>query len=198
MSGSFDRDFEHRERLIASALREFSERGYQAASLNRMLKDSGVSKGQFYHHFDGKKDLYMGLVGVLIERKRAHFQANPVPDQGDFFSSLAAQLRAGLDFSRAQPDMDAFARSFLRERGQPIFREVLRQHAFGAHGPLGALVDRGLDQGHFHPSLSRAFVHDAVAMVFNQLTELVDGSTPERLEAHVDDLVGFLRRGLGR
>lgn len=193
---SFTRSFEHKDALAAAALVEFSTRGYAKASLNRILVQSGMSKGQFYHHFAGKEGLYLALVELLIARKTAHFEAHPVAVEGDFFGSLRAQLRAGVAFSRAHPEIDRFARSFLRERGNPIFRTVLRRFAFDEHSALGALVDRFHGEGRFHSSLSRDFVLRAVTMVFNQVTELLDLRGPEDLEARVDELVEFLRRGL--
>ncbi len=42
---TFRADFEHRDALIGAALDEFSEHGYHAASLNRILAAAGMSKG---------------------------------------------------------------------------------------------------------------------------------------------------------
>jgi Bacterial regulatory proteins, tetR family len=43
-------DFVHRDKLLRAALDEFCEHGYRAASVNRILSASGMSKGQLYHH----------------------------------------------------------------------------------------------------------------------------------------------------
>lgn len=112
-----DRAFEHRERLVQAALAEFAEVGFEQASLNRILEAAGMSKGQFYHHFDGKQSLYLALIAQLIQRKHAHFAANPVAPRGGFFGTLRAQLEAGLRFAQAEPDFDRFGRAFLKERG---------------------------------------------------------------------------------
>ena len=46
-------DAQIRQRLADAAAREFSERGYHGASLNRILSEVSVSKGQIYYHFRG-------------------------------------------------------------------------------------------------------------------------------------------------
>jgi AcrR family transcriptional regulator len=42
--------FEHQDALISEAIEEFAARGYDNASINRILARVGMSKGQFYYH----------------------------------------------------------------------------------------------------------------------------------------------------
>ncbi|AOV17157.1 hypothetical protein BJI67_08865 [Acidihalobacter aeolianus] len=55
-----------RQRLLAAAHREIYERGFQAASLERILADTGLSKGALYHHFDTKQALGIAVVEEVI------------------------------------------------------------------------------------------------------------------------------------
>jgi TetR/AcrR family transcriptional regulator len=48
-----DKDFLYKDQLILEALKEFAEKGFDAASLNQIIKGAGISKGSFYHHFHG-------------------------------------------------------------------------------------------------------------------------------------------------
>ena len=43
-----------RQRLLLAAAREIHIHGFQAASLSRILAQTGVTKGALYHHFAGK------------------------------------------------------------------------------------------------------------------------------------------------
>ena len=65
----FETTFEHREELVEAALEEFIAKGYEQASINTILRAAGMSKGQFYYHFENKEGLYLALIGILIERK---------------------------------------------------------------------------------------------------------------------------------
>ena len=60
-------DPQRQERLFESAADEFSEKGYDAASLNRILEHSGMSKSSLYYYFDDKADLFT----TMLERALA-------------------------------------------------------------------------------------------------------------------------------
>lgn len=195
---SFTRDFPRREPLIEAALNEFVRQGYEQASLNDILAASGVSKGKFYHYFDSKQALYLGLVELLIQRKKEHFAANPVGEQKGFFNTLRAQLDAGQRFALAQPDLYRFSQAFLRERGTPIFTVVMETYGLGGDSAVAQLVAAYHARGAFAEGLSLEFVTRAVLLVLNGLPQLLDLSSPEDLNAHLDELMGFLERGLGR
>lgn len=193
---SFEGQFEHRDALRRAALDAFCEHGFDKASLSRILATAGMSKGQFYHHFDGKEGLYLALVDDMIATKRAWFAANPVPDAGGFLPTLRAQILAGLAFSQAHPDLDRFSRSFLRERGRPIFRRAMRRASFADGGPLRALVQRYHRAGAFHPSLSADVVAGLVDAAFERVVDLADLTAPDQLTARLDPVLAFLGRGL--
>ena len=53
---------EKRERIMEAAAKEFSTRGFEQASLNRILTEAGVSKGAAYYYFDDKADVFMTVV----------------------------------------------------------------------------------------------------------------------------------------
>ncbi len=53
---------EKRDRLINISLGEFAEYGFERASLNRIIKNSGFSKGSFYYHFENKKKFHEMLI----------------------------------------------------------------------------------------------------------------------------------------
>lgn len=50
-----------RSRLLESARRLISERGFDHVSVEDITKDSGVAKGTFYHYFEGKEEVVAEL-----------------------------------------------------------------------------------------------------------------------------------------
>ena len=195
---TFRAEFEHRDELLRSALDEFCERGYDAASINRILSASGMSKGQLYHHFGTKEGLYLALVEWMIDQKAAWFARHPVAPSEDFFAMLGAQLRATLDFASAHRDVDRLSRALLGERGRPIFAEVVRRFGFDPDGAFGSLIAHYHAQGQFRSELSLAFVRSVVILIVNHAPELLDLRRPKDLGAKLAELVAFLRGGLAR
>lgn len=47
-----------RERILDSASRLFSRRGYDAVSIDDLMSDAGLTRGAFYNHFQDKADVY--------------------------------------------------------------------------------------------------------------------------------------------
>jgi TetR/AcrR family transcriptional regulator len=191
---SFRGSFEHGEALLRASIEAFATQGFEAASLNRILAEAGMSKGQFYHHFDGKDGLFLAVCEALIDRKRAWFGLHPPPDADDPFDAIASALRAGLAFARAHPDLDAFGRAFLRERGRPIFESALRAFPLTLDASVEAALTRGLAEGAFGEGFTPAFVVRAVGLVLAGIADLVGAEDPE---GDVERVVTFLRRGLG-
>lgn len=58
---------EKKKRILIAALKEFSEKGYEQASTNSIVKEAGISKGILFHYFKTKRDLYLYVVLYRIE-----------------------------------------------------------------------------------------------------------------------------------
>lgn len=55
-----------RNDLLDAAYTEILESGFQAASLERILANTSVSKGALYHHFGTKRDLGLAVIQEVI------------------------------------------------------------------------------------------------------------------------------------
>lgn len=49
---------ERQDEIIRAAADEFGEKGYDSASINRIIAKAGVSKGSLYYYFEDKGDLF--------------------------------------------------------------------------------------------------------------------------------------------
>lgn len=47
-----------RERILNSALRMFSEGGFEQVTIDKVMTHAGLTRGAFYAHFSSKEDLY--------------------------------------------------------------------------------------------------------------------------------------------
>ena len=60
-----------REQIVDGAKRVFMQKGFDAASMNDITREAGVSKGTIYVYFENKEDLFI----AMVERERAAFLA---------------------------------------------------------------------------------------------------------------------------
>ncbi len=63
---SDDRSAVTREKILMAAFDEIYHRGFQAASLNNILKNTATTKGALYHHFKNKQELGYAVVDEVI------------------------------------------------------------------------------------------------------------------------------------
>lgn len=65
-----------REKILHAAIGEFGSNGYDKASLNAALAQSGISKGLVYHYFKNKDELYLSCVKSCFEALREYLETN--------------------------------------------------------------------------------------------------------------------------
>ncbi|WP_456401631.1 TetR/AcrR family transcriptional regulator [Persephonella sp.] len=55
-----------RDKLINSAVKIFSERGYFNTKVSDIVKDAGVAQGTFYLYFKSKEELFLSIVEKIV------------------------------------------------------------------------------------------------------------------------------------
>ena len=48
--------------IMEAAMKVFTQKGFASARMDDIVKASGLSKGAIYHHYDGKKDIFLALI----------------------------------------------------------------------------------------------------------------------------------------
>ncbi|MEB8537363.1 TetR/AcrR family transcriptional regulator [Acidithiobacillus ferriphilus] len=77
-----------RSDLLRAAYTEILESGFQAASLERILANTSVSKGALYHHFSTKRDLGLAVIEEVIAPQLATRWFAPFTEHDDPLASL--------------------------------------------------------------------------------------------------------------
>lgn len=81
----FNLSEEKKKRLIAGAMKEFSSKSLNDASISNIVKNSKISRGSFYQYFEDKKDLYFYLIGKFRYNYRQLMFKSFKDKEGDFF-----------------------------------------------------------------------------------------------------------------
>ncbi|SRR5690625_4053428 len=75
-----ERQKQTRDALITVARGVFAEDGYHAASLDRIAREAGFSKGAVYSNFHGKAELFLAVMDANLEMADADL-ASPFADE---------------------------------------------------------------------------------------------------------------------
>ncbi len=110
-------DVERRERILDAAAGEFSDRGYDGASINRIIEEAGISKGALYYYFDDKEDLF----ATVIEQASSRLTDVGMPPADDltaetFWNTFRDLMRRSVEFLKTNERYVRLARTFWQLR----------------------------------------------------------------------------------
>jgi AcrR family transcriptional regulator len=165
-----------RQRIIDAAIEVFGEMGYQRATVQDVVRASGLSVGAVYTHFKNKEDLFLVACACEVEAQKADLRLRLAE-----LGSVSDRLRTAIDFA---VDAAVFgvnehsvrAHAWMMAGESPDLRQILRDRrtemvAFSRFVLQEALVRGELPAWIDADSIASAFV------------TLIDGFTVRALEA---------------
>jgi len=90
-----------RDRLLETAARLFYDQGYKASGVNEIIREAGVAKASFYHHFKTKEDLLVATLEQRHDRMMAELRGvvshgrTPIEKIGRVFEWLGQSCACG-------------------------------------------------------------------------------------------------------
>ncbi len=151
-----------RQALLDAAFNEIHLHGYQAASLNDILKAAGCTKGSLYHHFPDKHALGLAAIADNIDRFMAMTWLQPLSQADNPIDEVKAiidrhasgeintDLRLGCPIQNISVEMSALDEDF---------RIYLQGVNTRWHVALTSALTRGKENGHVRNNINA----DAVA-----------------------------------
>lgn len=129
---------EKRSAIEAAAILEFRDHTFAGASINRIVEQSGISKGSFYQYFDDKEDVYLHIMSLIGSEKMNYLKPKLLnPEQVGFFEIIREIYRSGIEFGLSHPDYLEIGNKMMRD---PTMTARLMAH----FGDLGLGVYRDL------------------------------------------------------
>lgn len=185
------------EKLVEAAIDEFSAHTYYEASLNRILKRAGVSKGEFYYHFRSKEELYLYILDLIVEKKKENLSEVLKKKPNGFFELLEMGIKANIEMFRKYPKLSRMSFQLLKVRDKPIYRKVLTQFEDVSIEFLEKYVRQGVEEGEIRDDIPLEFLIKFLNMVFFHLNELYEDEIDiDRMEEYLSYLIKVLKHGL--
>lgn len=143
-----------RRRILEAARRVFARKGYFAASLDDIGRESGMTKGAVYVYFDSKEELFLALEDLVQTPITADFlapvlAAQTARDRLAKAGELVFQNRANLDRDTLRVMYEFWTQA---PRVKAIGRAY--QHRYtGTQRFLAELIREGLGRGEFRDDI---------------------------------------------
>jgi len=115
-----------RTRIVDAAIKVFGDLGYERASIQDIVRESGLSVGAVYTHFKGKEELFLIACACEAEAQASTFklrlaELGSLPDRLRVAVDWAVEASVGgntaksaLAHARSRPDSSAELREVLR------------------------------------------------------------------------------------
>jgi len=161
-----------RHRILDAAAKEFGRFGYGAASMNRLVKGAGISKGAIFKYFGTKAGLFDYVYRSSLEDVKQ--QLRTVRDRSrtrPFFDRLEAVLRAGLEFTSQRPLSAAIYYRVIYTGDAPHGNGILSEIQGTSKRFLKNLIEDGISNGELRPDIDTersAFIMQSVLDRFLQ------------------------------
>lgn len=125
MKSKIDIENDKVKKIINSAFKEFAKFGKEKASLNKILKASGISKGVFYHYFSDKEELFNFLVTYTAEISIQNLDEKIDWIDDDIIKRICEVTKLKLEIIMEHPYLIAFSEMFKHTVYESIDQDYL-------------------------------------------------------------------------
>lgn len=184
--------------LLEAAINEFSMKKYEDASLNDILKNSGMSKGSLYHHFGDKFGLYLAVMDIIIKKKLSFFypgMQQKAESNSDFFSSLKEIMKGTMDFMLADERLHHLFNRVLEESDD--FRTRLYEFfPYDYNRYFGDYINQAIKSGEIDDRYPPELVVKVIEIIFSNLHKLINTTNPDDVLDIANQMVDMIQHGI--
>jgi AcrR family transcriptional regulator len=167
------RSKETRTKIIGSAIKLFSKRGYNKASVDDICAEAGISKGAFYHHFESKQALFLALLDSWLQAIDTAIEASKDKTAPETFTQMTGAFP--YIFETAGEGLPMFLEFWLQaSRDKKIWEASIAPYR-RYHKYFTSLIKKGVEEGSFvevDPELaSRMIVSTAMGLFLQSLLD---------------------------
>lgn len=199
-----EKTFQRKTEVIEAALDEFTTNDYEKASLNAIIKASGISKGTFYYHFKNKEALYIYLLKNGVEAKWNYINAQITSNSQDFgtldiFDKFLYQAKQGAGFARKFPKYFYLGQMFSKEKSNAIYKIAMEELGGDSIDMIGSMIEEAFNNHEFSSDYEKRFIVKLLShllLEFDQVFNEDSDYEKEKATKNLEDYVHFMRYGL--
>ena len=192
------RSEETRNRILQSALRLFSETGYDATGVAGICGAAGVSKGAVYHHFETKQSVFLQLLEEWLQQLDRDLQAalGEAPTVVDCLLGMAARARGV--FSAANGRLSILLEFWAQARKEPVVWDRAIAPFRRYREVFADIIRKGIDEGSLAPVDADKAAQALMSLAVGIILQGVLDPKGARWDRVIQDTIGMLVEGMGR
>ncbi len=195
-----EKGFQRKEQVIDAALQEFTTNDYEKASLNHIIKLSGISKGTFYYHFHNKEALYLYLLKTGSDMKWQYIEEQIKTraidfEKMDIFDKFLYQAEISIGFSALYPDYHTLGLMFSKEKNHPIYQIALAYLGGNSMELIGSMVQESYLKQEFKSEFDQDFLNKVLSYLLIHFDQIFDNTDSEKNLENLAQYVNFMKYG---
>ncbi len=190
-------DPQKQARILDEAAREFAGRGYNGASLNRIIVAAGISKGAMYYYFEDKADLFVSVCRTFDARAKGDLDLEHLTADS-YWPTFNALIRRAMHVAIEFPEYVGLGKAFYDIPQDQWFEGTIGVYVSEHLGNFTAQIERGQALGVVRDDLPA----DMLVQLWMAVNTIMDKwaldrweSTPESEREHLMALqFGLMKR----
>lgn len=188
---------ERKIEILEAALNVFVRKGYAETRMDDIVNELGLSKGAIYHHFEGKRELFMALIEHWMD------QFIEIQDSGNLRGRPSAELvkriarfttkvfQRNPNWFLVEPEMWSYAYrdKEMRALASQLYNKFLSE--------FENLIQRGIDFGEFrevNPRLIALSIMNSLhGMIWFMLFQPDDFSLEEYVDLNMNSILDAIK-----
>lgn len=184
--------------LLEAAIDEFSQKKFEDASLNDIIKNANMSKGSLYHHFGDKFGLYLSLMDIVLKKKISFFSKilQQRQDSGDFFGTVKEMVRLTMEFLFVDKRIHHLFNRNL-EASDELKIQILEFFPYDYNQGFSELILSAIKSGQIDSRYSTQFITTILEILFSNSHKLLSSdNTSEEILDTIDQLIDLMQFGI--
>lgn len=167
-----------RDRIVRAAIEVFARHGFHRATMQDIVRQSGLSVGAIYTYFKSKSEIILAGCDLITDQELGELRER-LASVTDYRERVATAL--GFFFDQFEEQRAGTGSSVLMTLAwaevdaDPAIREMVRRRRREVVGPTALLLQEGVVRGELPPWLD-------VESVAHSIAALLDGLTIEAIE----------------
>ena len=183
---------------------------YENASLNKIIKNTGICTGTFYYHFKNKAALYIFL-HESASQVQMDFMDEHMMELGedferkDIFEKIKLLTQISQQFAIAHPKYAKLTITFFKEEknknNDEIYEYLTSFREKIVNSGIEKMINDAIEDGDFNNKFSKEFIVKIINHLFFNYTEIFPVDENYEMSKYVEDLncfMDFLKYGLGK
>lgn len=195
---------EKQARIVDASISEFSDKGYETASMNKVVELAGISKGSLFNYFKSKSSLYFYIYNLALREVKGFLHTVREDTQNQPFPErLEKIIDAGVQFIIDHPRLARIYFRLVYSGDSPRRKEILTELRSISDEYLGSVIQDAINRKELDPGLNLSqsvFFLDSVLNRFLKDYHEAMGSEDRRHFDRNDWVKGitqFFSKGLG-